>query len=172
MDINIPTYRAKKINSDEYVTGFLNIAFDYGNYEEEDVEEPEKKYFLIQFMDNESSDIDMWSFNGFNEIDATTLVIHFPDMLDSQKNKIFASLNKDSSIGASKIEYIASGSTANYKTYGYLYYNQETFSFEFCSLGFHKDLKRHTPKDSFKPRFDMDFRARYKDTLKVIGIQQ
>ena len=29
------------------------------------------------------------------EIDPTTLAIHFPDMLDSQGNKIFASLSKD-----------------------------------------------------------------------------
>ena len=29
------------------------------------------------------------------EIDPTTLSIHFPDMLDSQENKIFASLQED-----------------------------------------------------------------------------
>ena len=29
------------------------------------------------------------------EIDKTTLAIHFPDMLDSQGNKIFASLSED-----------------------------------------------------------------------------
>jgi hypothetical protein len=91
----IPIYRAKKIDSDEYVTGFLNMAFYYGIYEEEDVDEPEKKYFLIRCMDNESSDTDMWSFNGFDEIDISTLAIHFPDMLDSQGNKIFASLSED-----------------------------------------------------------------------------
>lgn len=36
-------------------------------------------------------------------IDTTTLAIHFPDMLDSQGNKIFASLSEDGK-GASIIE--------------------------------------------------------------------
>jgi len=46
-------------------------------------------------LDNESSDTDMWDFSGFNEIDPTTLAIHFPDMLDNEGTKIFASLSKD-----------------------------------------------------------------------------
>ena len=31
----------------------------------------------------------------FNNIDPTTLALHFPDMLDSEGNKIFASLSED-----------------------------------------------------------------------------
>jgi len=32
---------------------------------------------------------------GIDEIDPTTLAIHFPNMVDKKGNKIFASLNKD-----------------------------------------------------------------------------
>lgn len=77
--MNIPIYRAKKIGSDECVQGFLFKDTD--------------GYFRIT--------------NGIKDykhplklpfeylIDATTLAIHFPDMLDSQGNKIFASLQED-----------------------------------------------------------------------------
>ncbi len=77
-NLNIPLFRAKKIDSDEYVIGFYIfdgvrhlLLVDRGN--------------LVQI-----------------QIDPTTLAIHFPDMLDSQGNKIFASLNIK---GGSLIEY-------------------------------------------------------------------
>lgn len=74
--MNIPIYRAKKIQSDEYVVGY---------YTEKVKQYPGKHY--IHFN------------NGYTEtyerIDPTTLAIHFPDMLDSQGNKIFASLSND-----------------------------------------------------------------------------
>lgn len=78
-NINIPICRAKKIDSDEYVQGFLFKDTD--------------GYFRIT--------------NGIKDykhplklpfeylIDETTLAIHFPDMIDSQGNKIFASLSED-----------------------------------------------------------------------------
>jgi len=121
----IPIYRARKIDSDEYVTGFLNMAFDYGNYEEEDVEEPEKKYFLIQFMDNESSDTDMWSFNGFNEIDISTLAIDFH--YTNVKDLFFG---VDNGKGASIIEAVFIDDNTPFKGiamhthYGYVFYDK------------------------------------------------
>ena len=72
--MNIPIYRAKKIQSDEYIIG---------HYTEKVKEYPGKHY--IHFN------------NGYTEtyerIDPKTLAIHFPDMLDSEGTKIFASLS-------------------------------------------------------------------------------
>lgn len=68
--INIPLYRAKKIDSDEYVEGLLSHRI-------------------------ESEKVIGISYDGVAFCDPSTLSIHFPDMLDSQGNKIFASLSKD-----------------------------------------------------------------------------
>ena len=67
--INLPIFRAKKLDSDEYVIGF------YEGWEE--------KHFIVT------------SPKEFFKIDPATLSIHFPDMLDNQGNKIFASLQED-----------------------------------------------------------------------------
>jgi len=67
-NLNIPEFRAKKISSDEYVIGWL------------------LKDTILCDIDNDLS----YPF----KIDQTTLAIHFPDMLDSQGNKIFASLSE------------------------------------------------------------------------------
>lgn len=84
--LNIPIYRAKKQDSDEY------IEFNY--YFEKD-----NKFYAINRVISQL--IDGW-FSKTNvlipltqKIDATTLAIHFPDMLDSHGNKIFASLSED-----------------------------------------------------------------------------
>ena len=66
----IPIFRAKKIDSDEYVEG------QYLAY---------KGYPTI---------FNEYGLNGI-EIDISTLSIHFPDIIDSQGNKIFASLQED-----------------------------------------------------------------------------
>ena len=70
--MNIPIYRAKKIDSDEYVMGMLTkrVFTDY---------------LLIR------DDIN----TNLSKIDPTSRAIHFSDMLDSQGNRIFASLSED-----------------------------------------------------------------------------
>ena len=74
--MNIPIYRAKKIQSDEYGVGY---------YTEKVKQYPGRHY--IHFN------------NGYTEtyerIDPKTLAIHFKDMVDSEGNKIFASLSED-----------------------------------------------------------------------------
>lgn len=70
---NIPIYRAKKIGSDEYVIGWYSSPIIIEG----------KLYLSITNQDGE------------HRIDTTTLSIHFPDMIDSQGNKIFASLQED-----------------------------------------------------------------------------
>ena len=69
----IPIYRAKKIDSDEYIEGFLKNCTDTG---------------LDTFWIQSNEFIDY-------KIEINTLSIHFPDMLDIQGNKIFASLQED-----------------------------------------------------------------------------
>ena len=71
----IPIYRAKKIDSDEYAYGFCFY------------DEVRKEMFI-------SNDAKNLYTNRFR-VDTTTLSIHFTDMLDSQGNKIFASLQED-----------------------------------------------------------------------------
>ena len=65
----IPIYRAKKIDSDEFVEGFL--------------------------LSSNGNEIIRDSFMNIHIVSSSTIAINFPDMLDSQGNKIFASLSED-----------------------------------------------------------------------------
>ena len=119
---NIPQYRAKKIDSDEYLTGDLFaekylisisnmnkkiqdaiIHIEYDVLTKECIDDNCKtehialKNMLIKLMLNER-------FENIHEIDPSTLSIHFPDMLDSQGNKMFASLSDDGK-GGDILEY-------------------------------------------------------------------
>lgn len=97
--MNIPIYRAKMIDSNKYVDGYYFHQEWTGNYPNEDAEEREEeiKHFICGFTTHDIWDDEegYFKFMGLNEIDSTTLAIHFPDMLDSQGNKIFASLQED-----------------------------------------------------------------------------
>lgn len=84
----IPIFRAKKIDSDEYVKGFYIYNKD------------ENKHYIFSDTYFDLIIKTEWCHEGisieqFTKIDITTLAIHFPDMLDSQGNKIFASLSED-----------------------------------------------------------------------------
>ena len=81
--MNIPIYRAKKIDSDEYVIGFYSSAYDVHHYIITHLGVDTKVNVVFKM----STDI--------HKIDPTTLAIHFPDMLDGQGNKFFASLSED-----------------------------------------------------------------------------
>lgn len=76
---NIPIYRAKKIDSDEYVIGWYLGRGQISRY--------------CATINNDNT----YSFrkNDLEDIDILTLSIHFPDMLDSEGNKIFASLSEN-----------------------------------------------------------------------------
>ena len=97
----IPIYRAKKIDSDEYVVGWYSSPIIIEG----------KTYLSITNKDGEY------------RIDTTTLSIHFSDMLDSQGNEIFASLQKNGRGGdvCSVNDYIDSGleGVAIYQNYGF-----------------------------------------------------
>ena len=75
----IPIYRAKKIDSDEYVEGIFNSVNKILTHT-----------VGWQVVGNVKCD------TYFGElIDPSTLAIHFPDMIDSEGIKIFASLSED-----------------------------------------------------------------------------
>lgn len=80
MELNIPIYRAKKIDSDEYVEGYLIDNTSISVLQHKRATEMGAK----QFREN----IDYF------RIDPTTLAIHHENMLDSKENKIFASLQE------------------------------------------------------------------------------
>ena len=96
-NINIPLFRAKKLNSNEYVIGNYNQYIQNG-----------KVYHCIMIVGSYPSPFD----NTFL-IDIETLSILFNDMVDTQGNKIFASLNKDGKggdifiLGDERLKYIA-----------------------------------------------------------------
>ena len=83
----IPIYRAKKIDSDEYVIGYCEYIPNDGR----SINIINSGCWISWIkLDNK----------GFRdrfevEVDLTTLAIHFPDMIDSQGNAIFASLQED-----------------------------------------------------------------------------
>ena len=85
--MNIPIYRAKKINSNEYIIGYY---FYNSNLDE---------HWITEVSPIQPDDIDYLSIADPNwreyEIDISTLAISFNDMLDNQGNKIFASLSED-----------------------------------------------------------------------------
>lgn len=94
--MNLPIYRAKKIDSDEYVIGYCEYIPNDGR----SINTINSGCWISWIkLDNK----------GFRdrfevEIDPTTLSIHFPDILDSKGNKIFASLSEDGK-GGDIIEY-------------------------------------------------------------------
>jgi len=98
--LNIPICRAKKIDSDEYVEGFYLPALQ--NYEDF-IKEPIDTIFIRTLHDVE--DPEYGYFYHQEIIDPSTLAIHFPDMIDSEGTRIFASLS-DSGNGGDKCSYL------------------------------------------------------------------
>ena len=126
---NIPIFRAKKLNSDEYVIGFL-LQDCFG-------------FYIIQ-TDN-ALRCETLNQEAI-EIDHQTLSISFSDMLDSQRNKIFASLGENGK-GGDIIKLDDNIKTAIWcsKTQAIMLYSKQTGS-SILSL--------------------------YKDDIKTIGIQE
>lgn len=81
----IPTYRAKKKYSDEWVEGY----YSYQSCDD--------KHFIQWNTDTDVVE--------FEEIEPNTLAIHFPDMIDNKGTKIFASLSENG-VGGDIVEEI------------------------------------------------------------------
>ena len=75
--INLPIFRAFSETFDKYILGVPYFS--------------DGRYYMLVGDCNKNNNIG----SGSYPIDETTLAIHFPDMLDSQGNKIFASLQED-----------------------------------------------------------------------------
>ena len=86
----IPKYRAKRLDSDEYVEGFLTY----------EVHERHKKYFITR-PPTKINEV----FTSYDRVDPSTLSINFPDMLDKNNKPIFASLSEDGEGGDYHEEY-------------------------------------------------------------------
>ncbi len=84
----IPVYRANRTDGLGYIEGYL-------------IKQDDSEKFSIVKNFNLST---IYGMVCPHDIDSTTLAIHFPDMLDSQGNKIFASLNEDGKGGDRLIE--------------------------------------------------------------------
>ena len=76
---NIPIYRAKQIDSDKWVEGILLPYLKRFN----------NKSFIINDYTR------MQDLDNALQIDPKTIAIHFPNMIDKNSKKIFASLSKD-----------------------------------------------------------------------------
>lgn len=74
---NIPIYRAKKIDNGKWVEGFY--------YQVPPIDDGGVGHIICDFLNAISP----------NEIDPSTLSIHFPNMIDKNGKKIFASLGED-----------------------------------------------------------------------------
>ena len=79
--MNIPIFRAKKIDSDDYVKGYLlnkNTILT-------------TDYYYVQGMPPEVEEY-------FNKIESTTLAIHFPDSINTSSEKVWYNLEEISNI--------------------------------------------------------------------------
>jgi len=81
----IPQYRAKKIDGDEWVEGYITKELD--------------TYFMVKADTLEEMT------KIVPAIDPSTLAIHFSNMIDKNGKKIFASLSKDG-VGGDNIRFI------------------------------------------------------------------
>lgn len=92
----ITLYRAKKLNSKEYIIGYLSriknqLIIDENKNVWEYLIEPERNLINVNSLtDDNIANVT----KNIYAIDNSTLAIHFEDMVDSKKKRIFASLNK------------------------------------------------------------------------------
>ena len=109
----IPIFRAKKIDSDEYIFGdlfdgkYIITKSTFNQFIEESINHIKNDVLTKVCINNKCKEDHILlekmlskllvneRFEHIYEIDTSTLSIHFPDMLDIRGNKIFASLQKD-----------------------------------------------------------------------------
>ena len=116
--MNIPVYRAKKLDSDKYIQGYL-----LGMWGE---------YFISWGETNHVP--------NKVQIDPSTLAIHFLDMLDSEGNKIFASLSEDGK-GGDIVEYNTKKEVVKYSLgtiQTYMFRFEDLIDLEVKVIGIHK----------------------------------
>ena len=84
--INLPIFRAKKLDSDKYIIGQY-IETEFSNEEYCDIEEQETiiKHCIIKDFRTVHDDYEYCKFD-ITEIDIATLAIHFPDISTTSEN--------------------------------------------------------------------------------------
>ena len=132
IEIEIPIYRAKKIDSDDNIKSQSYIKkLIGGNYH----------HYLVKYYSPDYEDV---------EIDPSTLAINFYDMLDRQGNKIFASLSEDGKGGDKMLRGVDMEQYGLKNTYytaictrGSVLLKElsESTSISFTAYGFLKELK-------------------------------
>ena len=139
--MNIPIYRAKKIDSDKYIQGYL-----LGMWGE---------YFISWGETNHVP--------NKVQVDPLTLAVHFKDMVDSEGNKIFASLSKEGKGGdIVELEHIRylEDDEPSYMIKGLCIFRNSSFFVEDIDNKFDR---------VFYDEMGCNFRN---EELKVIGIQE
>lgn len=157
--MNIPKYRAKKIDSDEYVEGYYTKTKDsliVGNTGKN----------WQHFIDVEELELDINTFLSDSKVsvtkrlyavDPSTLAINFPDMLDSNNKPIFASLSESGKGGDI-------GQCFDYGENKYTFvYNDSTFEF-----GIKLIIEKNTDKECWEYSCLKD---ECLEIFKIIGIQ-
>ena len=136
--MNLPIYRAKKIDSDEYITGnYIKVQNKYYIYEDgtSDIYLDDEECFEDGSINGEIRIYDL-----IFEIDPSTLAIHFEDMLDSEGNKIFASLSEDGK-GGDIVEYNTKKEVVKYSLgtiQTYMFRFEDLIDLEVKVIGIHK----------------------------------
>ena len=143
--LNIPIYRAKKIDGDEYVIGYLEKTI-------------RDTYKIIEIT-KISNKVGGWT-NTYN-IDQSTLSIHFNDMLASDSDRLLPNGEKDLRIFASLSVDGKGGDNMEYKNSNNKYY---AFMDKAGVLRYAEMIDTKWWKDDF---IDINF-----PLFKVIGIQQ
>ena len=128
----IPIYRAFSETFDKYILGVPYFS--------------DGRYYMLVDDCNKNNNIG----SGSYPIDETTLAIHFPDMLDSQGNKIFASLQEDGK-GGDIVESIYNDNIVA------IWQGLPAFRFEYKRL---------------ESKYDREFNELLASEIKIIGIQQ
>lgn len=164
----IPIYRAKKINSDEYVEGYYS-SDDWTDCRDKKDMKPILKHSITD-LERYQLRLDLYgdgklhedkSTRQVHEIDPTTIAIHFPSMIDSEGNKIFASLSEDGKGGdivsgeryEDNYEYAKKNGKIEYFTEVVKFEIAETNISDICDTGAYSCSTNHT-------------------NLKIVGIQQ
>lgn len=145
--LSLPIYRAKRIDSDDYVEGYYcnvcrtDLIVTDDTIKTFDADENRVLYGTCE--------------TGIVQIDLTTLSISFPDILDSEGNKIFASLSEDGK-GGDIIEVI----DCECNKYVYIY-NKYLKRFGISAIKFSDGDWEWADEDEVEA-----------DSCKVIGIKQ
>lgn len=155
--MNIPIYRADRTDGLGYIEGYL-------------IRQDDSEKFSIVKNFNLST---IYGMVCPHDIDITTLAIHFPDMLDGQGNRIFASLSEDGK-GGDVFNHSINCRLDSPRPHDGTYWINCNSPLVYKSFGFY--LKYHiidsTPKYADGKITNRKGLAKFEKDLEFIGVQQ